>query len=211
MDCLRRWSRIAAKLPGRTDNEIKNVWHTHLKKRLCTTISDLNRSKDSSTGSSSSGSCVSYGDVNRKSAGIVEGDGNKGELLSPCNSNISTTNVQSLIGGVEEEAEPVKVSEGEIINNENPSDNDIEFWNWFESLSKPIPPTDEQEVEESESQKMMVGEEGGEEYKNWLKNLENELGLADFGGEDSENDDSKFRSEMWPSLPPSHAPHGFGI
>ncbi|KAJ4891380.1 myb domain protein 14 [Raphanus sativus] len=29
-----RWSVIAAKLPGRTDNEIKNVWHTHLKKRL---------------------------------------------------------------------------------------------------------------------------------------------------------------------------------
>ncbi|CAN0887405.1 Transcription factor MYB15 [Linum grandiflorum] len=29
-----KWSAIAAKLPGRTDNEIKNVWHTHLKKRL---------------------------------------------------------------------------------------------------------------------------------------------------------------------------------
>ena len=29
-----RWSKIASKLPGRTDNEIKNVWHTHLKKRL---------------------------------------------------------------------------------------------------------------------------------------------------------------------------------
>ncbi|XP_020237865.1 transcription factor MYB4 [Cajanus cajan] len=29
-----RWSAIAATLPGRTDNEIKNVWHTHLKKRL---------------------------------------------------------------------------------------------------------------------------------------------------------------------------------
>ncbi|KAJ8452452.1 hypothetical protein Cgig2_000041 [Carnegiea gigantea] len=29
-----RWSKIAAKLPGRTDNEIKNHWHTHLKKRI---------------------------------------------------------------------------------------------------------------------------------------------------------------------------------
>ncbi|XP_043691361.1 transcription factor MYB30-like [Telopea speciosissima] len=29
-----RWSMIAARLPGRTDNEIKNVWHTYLKKKL---------------------------------------------------------------------------------------------------------------------------------------------------------------------------------
>ncbi|XP_055832098.1 transcription factor MYB15-like [Solanum dulcamara] len=29
-----RWSAIAARLPGRTDNEIKNVWHTNLKKKL---------------------------------------------------------------------------------------------------------------------------------------------------------------------------------
>ncbi|KAL6175479.1 hypothetical protein ACLB2K_052120 [Fragaria x ananassa] len=29
-----RWSAIAANLPRRTDNEIKNYWNTHLKKRL---------------------------------------------------------------------------------------------------------------------------------------------------------------------------------
>ncbi|CAN4098138.1 unnamed protein product [Withania somnifera] len=29
-----RWSAIASKLPGRTDNEIKNIWHTRLKKKM---------------------------------------------------------------------------------------------------------------------------------------------------------------------------------
>lgn len=40
-----RWSAIAAKLPGRTDNEIKNVWHTHLKKKLLNTDNNQPNSK----------------------------------------------------------------------------------------------------------------------------------------------------------------------
>ncbi|KAB5529552.1 hypothetical protein DKX38_019633 [Salix brachista] len=31
---LHRWSLIAGRIPGRTDNEIKNYWNTHLSKKL---------------------------------------------------------------------------------------------------------------------------------------------------------------------------------
>jgi myb proto-oncogene protein len=54
-----RWSKIASNFPGRTDNEIKNVWNTHLKKRLVkrsisSSSSDVTNHSVSSTSSSSS-------------------------------------------------------------------------------------------------------------------------------------------------------------
>nr|AGN52069.1 MYB-related transcription factor [Salvia miltiorrhiza]AGN52179.1 MYB-related transcription factor [Salvia miltiorrhiza] len=45
-----RWSRIARKLPGRTDNEIKNYWRTHMRKKA----QESKKKKGSSSSSSSS-------------------------------------------------------------------------------------------------------------------------------------------------------------
>ncbi|RWW36049.1 hypothetical protein BHE74_00058957, partial [Ensete ventricosum] len=51
---LYRWSRIARKLPGRTDNEIKNYWRTHMRKKA-----QERKRKPCPSSSSSSLTCIS--------------------------------------------------------------------------------------------------------------------------------------------------------
>ncbi|KEH17561.1 putative transcription factor MYB-HB-like family [Medicago truncatula] len=64
-----RWSTIAAELPGRTDNEVKNHWHTSLKKRAIDNIVTNEETK------STQGRCVS-----------------NYQITLPANSQISDTN-----------------------------------------------------------------------------------------------------------------------
>lgn len=57
-----RWSAIATHLPKRTDNEIKNYWNTHLKKRLAKMGIDpvTHKPKNTTFGSGDSDSSISH-------------------------------------------------------------------------------------------------------------------------------------------------------
>ncbi|KAL6201094.1 hypothetical protein ACLB2K_024809 [Fragaria x ananassa] len=74
-----RWSVIAAKLPGRTDNEIKNYWHTHLKKRL-------NNDKSNRVENTSSETETFFLDEEAPKASLLE---TSRENLSPSSSGIA--------------------------------------------------------------------------------------------------------------------------
>ena len=47
------WSKIAENLPGRTDNEIKNFWNYHMKKKLRKLGIGTNSKEEQSSGSTS--------------------------------------------------------------------------------------------------------------------------------------------------------------
>ncbi|XP_042047762.1 transcription factor MYB14-like [Salvia splendens] len=73
-----KWSVIASRLPGRTDNEIKNVWHTHLKKRVAGKTEIKNGEADYSSDYSRKVELRSPGDSLSEVSSVVTSDDGHG-------------------------------------------------------------------------------------------------------------------------------------
>ncbi|WOL17859.1 Myb-related protein [Canna indica] len=92
-----KWSVIAARLPGRTDNEIKNHWNTHIKRRLLSQGFDPQTHRPIDSGDAQftiSSSVISSNDE----GAAEEGDSSGATCLNldlnitlPCNSSSSST------------------------------------------------------------------------------------------------------------------------
>ncbi|KAK8527030.1 hypothetical protein V6N13_084900 [Hibiscus sabdariffa] len=171
-----KWSKIASHLEGRTDNEIKNVWNTHLKKR----VASQNGFKESYMASSSSSSVTFVssscgernieaeleqqwheGSVNKKAREAFE----EPKALSSSSNSSSNSNVTNIS---QVDAMP-EISDTAF---DIPLESDLDFWGTFDSLGS---------FQHDEILSNGVG--GNQSYTKdaesdeWLQYMEIELGL----------------------------------
>lgn len=124
-DLYFRWSLIAGRLPGRTDNEVKNYWNSHLRRKLLKMGIDPNnhrlnqnlpRSQTSnasgSTSSSSLKTNTTPADKSSKSAGdhheVFKGENVSGDIphgLPDLNLDLTISVPSSSLTKVEEEVQ----------------------------------------------------------------------------------------------------------
>ncbi|CAN6235634.1 unnamed protein product [Urochloa humidicola] len=129
-----RWSAIAARLPGRTDNEIKNVWHTHLKKRLEPTSNQEAHETPAAAG----------GKKQRRPAAAKRGGARRAaaaaEPVSPERSASSSVTESSVTEQGNTGSSPVMIPKAESFTSSAPDAEEFQFDEsfWSETLSMPL-------------------------------------------------------------------------
>ncbi|XP_011086359.1 transcription factor MYB63 [Sesamum indicum] len=196
-----KWSKIASYLPGRTDNEIKNVWNTHLKKRALTykkTTADHDSHKTDLVPSCTSSSITSsdaHNNVEKSAPSDQESQVKKSNekqaeflKLKPNNhdqvketlmSDSPTSSYASNFSSLQENRPKNDPNKGKI---EIPLDSDIDFWELLDSLD-PLHPEKAEENDPNQGQDLSRPGEKLDPGIEWFRFLEKELGLTN----DAEN------------------------
>ncbi|THG08766.1 transcription factor MYB63-like isoform X2 [Camellia sinensis] len=222
-----KWSKIASYLPGRTDNEIKNVWNTHLKKRLIKKDADddhKNSRGSCSSPSSSSSYSSSSSSSNLRPHTHYEShqvcNMEKEVLLSAKNQDISSITTSSSASDCAGPKEAISTSSSsncshqvdkaavvvyDEVNKQKMSlnsddhqqevieipmeESDIDFWDMLDNLESNESQPQEFEFEASHNSQdsNLFGEDLDDHDHDpnrgigieWLRYLENELGLED--------------------------------
>ncbi|XP_073053998.1 transcription factor MYB63-like [Primulina eburnea] len=199
-----KWSKIASHLPGRTDNEIKNVWNTHLKKRL--TRKSANNMEHLSSQSPTSSSSTQRMQIEKsiddqmvhqpnmeKRSHKLDSIEETETIDSPASSyasNYPNSTKESTALTTNEATGHLKSDVSIIIDPSGPSndgksemplESDVDFWDFLDSLD-PLQFSTKSEVSGEKSD----GDET--ECKRWLEYLENELGLSGVDNETNEQE-----------------------
>nr|KYP39120.1 Myb-related protein Zm1 [Cajanus cajan] len=182
-----KWSKIASCLPGRTDNEIKNVWNTHIKKRKSS-----NSKQDSDK------------QVSNELIIISESPKESSISLSSIESNIVTSSQNVAYKAEQQLASPLSYlgpydfgSISEEVDKPNhlfeiPWESNCDFWNLLDDDNLGSFQSNEVQLGESPaSQNIILGEEivDDVEAKMWSHDFENEFGLV---GEINESNKDHF-------------------
>ncbi|XP_023643488.1 transcription factor MYB63 [Capsella rubella] len=188
-----KWSKIASQLPGRTDNEIKNVWHTHLKKRLVQSSGTDHTADEPANSSPCSSDSVSRGEVslNRTTRNALS------TSVSSGGSNHSIQEDDPKIGMTFEYIEEAYSDFNDIIQEvdkpdllEIPFEPDPDIWSYLDASNS----FQQSAANEFSSASRPEEESDEDEVKKWFKHLESELGLEDDDGQQQRTHDNKEES-----------------